>query len=99
LRGRWAATLAAVALRDRAAFDRLESRLEPGTKRVLPANRMRWLSLGDAVLANVLAAMLAEAAGDPTQALTKWQQVAAQSRLTANGVSAKLAEEAQVRLN
>ncbi len=99
LRGRWAATLAAVALRDRAAFDRLESRLEPGTKRVLPANRMRWLSLGDAVLANVLAAMLAEAAGDPTQALTKWQQVAAQSRLTANGVSAKLAEEAEVRLN
>jgi hypothetical protein len=43
--------------------------------------------------------MLAEAAGDPTQALTKWQQVAAQSRLTANGVSAKLAEEAEVRLN
>lgn len=98
LRGRWAAALAAVAMADREAFDRLESRLGNGPERVLPVERQKWLSLGDPVLANLLAAMLAEAAGDRGVAVTKWRQVGAQSRLTANPVSARLAEEALLRL-
>ena len=98
LRGSWAAALAAISMRDRAAFDRLESRLGVGAERLLPAHRRQWLSLGDPVLANVLEAMLAEAAGESAEALTKWHQVAAQSRLTANRVAARLAEEARIRL-
>jgi len=98
LRGRWAATLAAVSVRDREAFDRLEARLGEGAERVLPAERQQWLALGDAALQNVLAAMMTEASGDAPGALIRWRRVAAQARLTANPVAASLAAEAQKRL-
>lgn len=98
LRGRWAATLAAVSVRDREAFDRLEARLGKGAERLLPVERQQWLDLGDAALQNVLAAMMTEARGDLVEALIRWRRVAAQARLTANPVAASLAAEAQARL-
>jgi hypothetical protein len=97
LRGRWAAALAAVALQDRAAFDRAESRLGGGD-RIVPAPQQLWLSLGDSLLANLFAAMQAEAAQDRSAATEKWGQVAVQARYTGNAVAAKLAEEARLRI-
>lgn len=98
LRGRWAAALAAVALQDRAAFDRAESRLGGGGDRIVPAPQQLWLSLGDSLLANLFAAMQAEAAQDRSAATKKWGQVAVQARYTGNAVAAKLAEEARLRI-
>lgn len=98
LRGRWAATLAAVSLRDRETFDRFEARLGEGPERVLATERQHWLALGDAALQNVLTAMMTEASGDGPEALVRWRRVAAQARLTANQVAANLAAEAQKRL-
>ena len=97
-RGRWAAVLAAVALQDRGAFDRLKARLDEAGDPVVPAERRQWLSLGDPLLANLLAAMQAEAAGDGAVARLKWRQVMVQSRFVGNAVAARLAEEAQVRM-
>jgi len=98
LRGRWAAVLAAVALQDRAAFDRCEQRLGRAHERIVPAERQKWLSLGDSLLANMLAAMLAEASEDREGALRHWRQVALQSRFVGNPVAAELAKEGQARL-
>ena len=98
LRQRWAGTLAAISLQDRAAFDRIESTLGDGEARVLPADQQKWLAMGDVVLANVHLAMTAEAAGDKEFALVKWAQVEAQARVTANGLAGELAKAATQRL-
>jgi hypothetical protein len=78
----WAGLLAAVALDDRSAHAALAQRLggvAPPSK-VPPPERREWLALGDPMLANVLRAMLAEAAGDRAEAARRWRQVETQSR-------------------
>jgi hypothetical protein len=49
------------------------------------------LHLGDPMLGNVLAAFVAEVAGDRAEALRRWRQVAAQARLTAKPFPGELA--------
>mgnify|MGYP007073187454 CR=1 FL=1 len=98
LRHRWAGLLAAVALQDRAAYAAFEARLGDPPLRVPPAAGREWLGLGDPLLANVLAAMVDEAAGDRDAARRRWRQVAAQARVTAQGFAAELASAAEARL-
>ncbi len=90
---RWAGLLAAVVLEDRAAYQALLAPLGTGpVPTVVPAESDReLLHLGDAMLGNLLLAMIAEAAGDRPGALHRWRQVAAQSRLTARSFAAELA--------
>lgn len=90
----WAGMLAAVSLGDREAHAALRSRLG-GDARSLkppPAERSEFLHLGDPMLANLLAAMVAEAAGDRVLALRRWQQVASQCWYMARPLAAELAE-------
>jgi len=93
LRQRWATVLAAVSLADAEAFAALEPTLGEGGSRVLPPAERQWLDLGDALLANVLAAMSHEAAGDREAALVRWRQVREQARLTHQTFAGELAEE------
>jgi hypothetical protein len=89
---RWAGMLAAVSLDDRAAHAALRSRLGgEGTLPPPPAERREFLHLGDPMLANLLAAMVAEAAGDRALALRRWRQVAAQCYFMARPLAAELA--------
>ena len=91
---RWAGMLAAVSLGDREAHAALRSRLggESVAPPPPPAERREFLHLGDPMLANVLAAMVAEAAGDRKGALRHWRQVAAQCHFMARPLAAELAE-------
>lgn len=89
LRQRWAGLLAAVALQDRQAFAVLEARLGVGA--ALPEEEREWVALGDPLLANVLAAMCAQASENKTLARVKWAQVAAQARMTGHAFAAELA--------
>lgn len=91
LRERWAGLLAAVALEDRNAFTAARAQL-PGDPPAVPiAAERELLDLGDPLLANVLAAFAAEAAGDRTGAQRHWQQVAAQARLARRPFAGELA--------
>lgn len=96
----WAGLLAAIVLEDRAAFDRIRARLGgpgPGTKVPPPAER-EFLHLGDPLLANVLAASIAEAEGRNADAVQRWQQVAAQCQLMHRPLAQELAADALRRL-
>ena len=97
LRQRWAGVSAAVGLRDQARLDAAESRLPTGAARALPAEACEWLGLGDVLVANVQAAMMAEAVGDKELTVSKWAQVAAQARLRGNAFAAALARTAALR--
>jgi hypothetical protein len=90
---RWAGMLAAVSLGDQEAYAALRARLggESAPPTPPPAERREFLHLGDPMLANVLAAMVAEAAGDRTDALRRWRQVAAQCYFMARPLAADLA--------
>ncbi len=91
LRERWAGLLAAVALEDRVAFSAARAQL-PGDPPAVPEGAERqFLDLGDPLLANVLAAFVAEAAGDRAGAKVHWQQVAAQARLARRPFAGELA--------
>lgn len=98
LRQRWASALAAISLQDRVAFEVLEATLGAGQKRLLLADQCEGLAMGDVVLANVHLAMTAEASGSKEVALTKWGQVGAQARITANALAGELAKAAEQRL-
>lgn len=67
-------------------------------RRLPTAAEQRFLHLGNPLLANVLAAANAEAAGDLAAARQRWQQVAAQARLMAKPLPAALATKALARL-
>ena len=88
---RWAGMLAAVSLGDREAHAALRSRLGGELAAPPPAERREFLHLGDPMLANLLAAMVAEAAGDRGLALRRWRQVAAQCHFMARPLAAELA--------
>lgn len=90
---RWAAMLAAVALEDRATFDASLAALGgPGKDlQVPPVGARDLLHLGDPLLGNILAALLAEAASDRGLAQRRWQQVQAQCRLMHRPLAAELA--------
>ncbi|MCU0863762.1 MAG: hypothetical protein MUC36_08230 [Planctomycetes bacterium] len=93
---RWAGLLAAIALGDREAHAKFRSDLG-GDRPQLPEPAAReLLHLGDPMLGNVLAAMVAEAT-DPALARQKWSQVAAQARLTAHAFARELAAAALPR--
>ncbi|MGK0300200.1 MAG: hypothetical protein ACI89X_001068 [Planctomycetota bacterium] len=98
LRQRWAGALAAISLQDRASFEAFELSLGAGPARLLPADQHEWLAMGDVVLANVHLAMTAEASGNKQLALSKWGQVGAQARVTANALAGELAKAAEQRL-
>jgi hypothetical protein len=96
---RWARLLAAIALADRSAVAATRSGLGGDPPTLVPAaNERELLHLGDPMLGNVLAAAVAEVAGDRPLARAKWSQVAAQSRLTARPFAGELAAAALQRL-
>lgn len=99
-RALWAGLLAAVALADREAYDRALARLGGGqVPTVVPGPESRtFLDLGDPILANLAAALWAEAAGDPAAARRRWQQVRAQSVLAERPLADELAAAALSRL-
>ncbi|HEB54270.1 MAG TPA: hypothetical protein ENI87_13540 [bacterium] len=89
-RALWAGLLAAIALQDRERYAAFDARLD---RRVpLAPEQLRFLDLGDPLLANVLAAGMAQAAGDSDRAALRWRQVAAQARMTGNSFAAELAD-------
>lgn len=96
---RWAAALAAIALRDRGRLDRALAALGGGAvpQPAPPAEQREFLDLGDPLLANVLAAWLAEADGDLAGAQRHWQQLAAQCRYTPHELCAELAATGAAR--
>lgn len=102
-RGAWAGLLAAVALERRADFDQRLAQLG-GTGGVAPPDHLppaadrEWLDLGDPMLGNLLAAMIAEAGGDAATARAEWQQVRAGARLGGNACAGELAAAALARL-
>jgi hypothetical protein len=97
---KWAVLLAAIALEDAPAHAAALARLQgsDGRLEVPPPDARRWLHLGDAMLGNVLAAGVAEAAGDRSEARARWELVEAQSRLAARAFLASLARAARQRL-
>ena len=94
-RGRVAGCLAALALEDRAAFADAAAALDAVTE--LTPDELRWLDLGDPLLANVLRARRLEE-GDRAGAKRVWGQVAAQARMVGNRVAAERAVAAAERL-
>ena len=99
VRERWAGLLAAVALGDREGFAAARARL-PGDAPAVPSAAERdWLDLGDPLLANVLAAFAAEAAGERSEAKLRWEQVAAQARLAARPFAGELARAGVQRVS
>lgn len=96
----WGALLASIALDDRAAHEALRTALGgPGPATKLPPLAEReLLHLGDPLLGNVFAAMVAEAAGDREVAVREWQQVATQCQLMQRPLAAELAADALRRL-
>lgn len=93
LRERWAGLLAAVGLGDRDAFAAARAQLPGDPPEVPAAGEREFLDLGDPLLANVLAAFVAEAASDRAEANRRWQQVRAQARLSARLFAGELAAE------
>lgn len=92
---RWAAVLAAVALEDRAGHAEALARV--GAAVPDPGQRAD-LGLGEPLLANLLAAGLAETAGQPQEARRCWQLVATAARLARRPFARELAEQALARL-
>lgn len=96
---RWVALLAAVALRDAERVAKAVTALGGLPPKLAPAAAEReFLHLGDPMLGNVAAALLAEVEGDRDRAATKWRQVAVQARMVGNPVAAELAAAAAERL-
>lgn len=94
----WAGLMATVALADRDGYAAVSARL--GSPPRLPAVADReLLGLGDPLLGNLVLAMVAEVEGDRAEALRRWRQVAAQSRLTMHAFPAELAAAALRRLS
>jgi hypothetical protein len=87
---RWASWLASIALEERG--------LGPSPATAPPAADLPFLDLGDPVLGHVIAASLAELAGDRAQALQRWQAVERQGWLSSRIVARELAAEASRRL-
>lgn len=97
---KWAVLLAAVALEDRAAYAAMRAQLGGGMApaEVPPPAARALLHLGDPLLGAVLAAGVAEAAGDADEARRCWQRVAAQGRLAGRAFPGDLAAAALARL-
>lgn len=96
---KWVALLAAVALRDAARTAEATAALGGLPPKQAPAAGEReFLHLGDPMLGNLAAALLAELEGDRERAGTKWRQVAVQARMVGNPVAAELAAAAANRL-
>lgn len=95
----WAAGLAALSLGDRdgclAAFQRVGG--VPPTTGPEPGE-VEFLHLGDPMLGNVQAALVAERRGDRELARRKWQQVQVQARMTGHPLAPELAAAALERL-
>lgn len=91
---RWAAALAAVALEDREGLAATIAALDGGDvpKMLPPKEEREFLGLGDPLLQNLLAAWLAEAAGEREAALVAWRQLAAQCRFVPQPLAAELAD-------
>ncbi len=101
LHHRWAGLVAAVALDDRTAYERLRTLLggvEPPSAAPAAPHR-EFLGLGDPLLHNFSAALCAEAEGRLAEARRLWQQVANQCRLQARPFAAELAAAALQRLS
>lgn len=97
---RWAGYLAAIALGDREARQELLLALGGGPRpAVVPEPGERtFLDLGDRMLGAVLAAGVAEVAGDVAVARRQWELVQSHARLTAHAYGSELAREALQRL-
>lgn len=95
-RHRWAALLAAVALRDRKGYDACLAALGGGEApaAALPEDQRALLHLGDPLLGNCLRALLADAAHDRAAATAAWQVVQTESRLADQPFALALAEAA-----
>lgn len=96
----WGAMLAAIPLEDRAAYDAIRTGLGlpgPGAK-VPPPTEREFLHLGDPLLANVLAATLAETDGRKGDAVQRWQQVTMQCLLMHRPLAQEIATDALRRL-
>ena len=94
-RGQVAGCLAALALQDRAAFADAVAALDAVAE--LAPDELRWLDLGDPLLANVLRARRLEVE-DRAGAKLAWGQVAAQARMVGNRVAREQAVAAAARL-
>jgi len=99
-RDQWAGMLAAIPLGDRSGHAAVKALLGPGAvPTILPKPMEReLLHLGDPMLANLLQALLEEAAGQAGPALVRWQMVEAQARLTGSSFATELATAAMQRL-
>jgi len=100
VRARWAGLLAALALEDLPAWRELLLTFgkEP-MPRTAPAAEARLdLDLGDPLLASVLAAGVAEAAGDHEGAITAWARAQVQARLAGRPFPRAVADAALQRL-
>ncbi len=87
-RGQLAGCLAALALDDAARFEPLRGALASAEQ--LSGTGLRWLDLGDPMLANVLRA----ARLNGQEAEVAWSQVAQQARMVGNALAAQLAAQA-----
>lgn len=95
---RWAGALAAVSLGDRDALAAILGTLGSGpVPSPLPDAGQEFLHLGDPMLRNLLAAWLAEAAGERAEANRRWQQIAMQCRFVPHPLAAQLAAEGSQR--
>ncbi|MCA8952768.1 MAG: hypothetical protein KDE27_24875 [Planctomycetes bacterium] len=92
----WAGWLAAIALDDAPAADRLRQQLGGGRfpTVVPPPAARRFLDLGDPVLANFAAGAFAEAANDHPAAVVFWRRVVAEGRLAPRPLATALAQAA-----
>lgn len=98
---RWASLLAAVALSDAPAYQRLITGYggDPRTFELPTADGRRFLGLGDDRIANLAAAMWAEAEGDLDGARRRYRQLATECELAPNALAAQLAAAALQRLH
>ena len=88
-RGQLAGCLAALALDDAARFEPLRGALASAAELSEPS--LRWLHLGDPMLANVLRATRLSG----RDAEVAWSQVAQQARMVGNALAARLAAQAR----
>ena len=97
---RWGALLAAVALEDREAHAAVVAALGGvGSAMQVPAVADReFLHLGDPLLGNIFAALIAEAEGQRAEAVRKWRQVETQCQLMIRPFAKELAAAALRRL-
>ena len=100
LTDRWIGMLATIGLDDTASYERLRARLGPGAlpDAAPPAAERPRLELGDPVVRNIAAGMLAEADGDKVAARAAWTMVDAQCRLSDRPLARSLATQALQRL-